>query len=174
MTKDQIKVGGFYLTKVNGNLVTVRVDSIDGGPGRHLGYDYGGKSKGYAYATRYRVTNMKTGRTMVFKSATKFRKEMPAVPMRGTEAYNALKPSTTDRVANGHYLCTKCSFMTVYTNEMAEHERRLNGHNMKFLEKSVVEIPRINVKQALGRIDLRGGPITGVNRGGPPPQDENR
>lgn len=114
MTKDQIKVGGFYLAKVSGKLTTVRVDSIDGGPGRHLGYTYGGASKGYAYQARYRVTNMKTGRTTTFHSATKFRKEMP-------------NPDITP----------------------------------------------INMKQALGRID-RGGPITGIDRGGPPPTDDNR
>lgn len=40
-----------------------------------------------------------------------------------------------DRVDNGIYRCTKCSFATVYTGDMARHERINVGHNIEFIER---------------------------------------
>ena len=62
MLKSQIKVGGHYQSRISGNFVTVRVDSItEKSP-----------SWGKAY-TAYSVTNLKTGRKVTFRSAAKFR-----------------------------------------------------------------------------------------------------
>lgn len=71
MLKKDIKVGGVYEAKVNGRLTKVRVDGIDERDG------YKSVASGYTTksATRYRVTNLATGRTTVFRSASKFRKE---------------------------------------------------------------------------------------------------
>lgn len=68
MKKHEIKVGGHYTAKVNGRLVTVRVDSIKEGPR--------GISKN-TY-TSYGVTNLTTGRTTSFRSAMKFKGEVKA------------------------------------------------------------------------------------------------
>lgn len=68
MKKHEIKVGGYYTAKVNGRLVTVRVDSIKEGPR--------GISKN-TY-TSYGVTNLTTGRTTSFRSAMKFKGEVKA------------------------------------------------------------------------------------------------
>lgn len=66
MRKAQIKVGGHYTARVFGRLVTVRVDEINDGtnPGRT------------ASGTRYHVTNLRTERKTMFRSAAKFRKEV--------------------------------------------------------------------------------------------------
>ena len=69
MKKNEIKVGGHYSAKVNGKLVTVRVDAIRDSTTRH-------KTQGTALATRYDVTNLSTGRKTTFRSAAKFRVEM--------------------------------------------------------------------------------------------------
>lgn len=68
MKRDQINTGGLYLAKVNGKITTVRVDSIRDG-----GSDRPGGSK----MTRYDVTNLATGRSTVFRSASKFIREAP-------------------------------------------------------------------------------------------------
>ena len=60
MKKNEIKVNGHYTAKISGNLVTVRVDSIDG---------HGSKE----VPTKYRITNLNTGRKTTFRSAAKFR-----------------------------------------------------------------------------------------------------
>lgn len=65
MRKNEIEVGGRYLAKVSGKLVTVRVNRI-----RLIPAD-GGFYK--TAQTRYYVTNLKTGREVIFKSARRFR-----------------------------------------------------------------------------------------------------
>lgn len=73
MLKKDIKVGGVYEAKVNGRLTKVRVDGIDERDGyKSVAFGYTTKS-----ATRYRVTNLTTGRATVFRSASKFRAEVP-------------------------------------------------------------------------------------------------
>lgn len=62
MLKSQIKVGGHYLAKVAGVVTTVRVDAIDLFSGGTV--------------TRYSVTNLRTGRRTMFRSAAKFRAEV--------------------------------------------------------------------------------------------------
>ena len=59
MKKHEIKVGGHYLARVSGRLVTVRVDSI---------MDDG--------AVRYGAINLTTSRRTTFRSAQKFRREI--------------------------------------------------------------------------------------------------
>jgi hypothetical protein len=59
--KNEIKVGGLYLAKVNEKVVTVRVDSIKDG----------------LRGVVYQVTNLSTGRKTTFRSAAKFRAPAP-------------------------------------------------------------------------------------------------
>lgn len=72
MKADQIQVGKRYLAKVNNNLSVVRVDAIRevcklrGRFGAQVWTD----------AKVYHVTNISTGRTTVFRSASKFRFEV--------------------------------------------------------------------------------------------------
>jgi hypothetical protein len=66
MKKHQIKVGGLYTAMVTDQLVTVQVDGI--GTDIYMGVE----------KTHYYVTNLKTGRKLVFKSAARFRKEIGA------------------------------------------------------------------------------------------------
>lgn len=61
MKAEDIKVGKYYIAKVSNILTTVRVDSIN---------------EGYDSKARYHVTNMKTGRKTIFRSASKFRREI--------------------------------------------------------------------------------------------------
>lgn len=68
MKKNEIKVGGHYRAKVNGKMVTVRVDAIRAALSRLSG---AGKE-----GTYYDVTNLATGRKTTFRSAAKFRVEM--------------------------------------------------------------------------------------------------
>lgn len=98
MLKKQISVGGIYRAMVSGVLCDVRVDKIRkdnrvGGGARRRGQ----LSEG-TY-TVYDVTNLRTGRALVFNSAMKFRNEVPA---RGSEAYKQL-PFMVER---GH--CAIC------------------------------------------------------------------
>lgn len=65
MKKSQVKVGGEYIAKVNNKLATVKVDYTE-----NVCDERGQKS------TRYFVTNLKTGRRCVFRSAAKFRREV--------------------------------------------------------------------------------------------------
>lgn len=70
MKAKDIKVGGFYRVKVNNRLVTVRVDEItDGIRSTRMGKVQDSKT--------YKVTNMDTGKRTVFRSAMKFRIEVP-------------------------------------------------------------------------------------------------
>ncbi|MCZ2341493.1 MAG: hypothetical protein LC104_06805 [Bacteroidales bacterium] len=65
MKKSQIQTDCVYVARVSGRLVTVRVDRIR---------DTQVKScTGFRDATLYDVTNLKTMRKLVFRSATKFR-----------------------------------------------------------------------------------------------------
>jgi hypothetical protein len=77
MRKGEIKIGEVYIAKVSGKLTHVKVDSIDTVKkyGRKHGLD--GKRPSVE-ATVYRVTNLKTGRHVTFRSAAKFR--LPALP----------------------------------------------------------------------------------------------
>lgn len=65
MKKNEIKVGGKYRAKVNGSVVTVRVDKIVD-PSKLSSHPY----------MRYEVTNLTTGRRTSFRSSTKFRSEV--------------------------------------------------------------------------------------------------
>jgi DNA helicase-2/ATP-dependent DNA helicase PcrA len=100
MKKEQIKVGGVYRARISGNFVDVRVDDI-----RTTRAGYGREG------THYHVTNLKTNRKCVFRSAAKFRgpaaserkpKETPTVPVAaqtpatGTVA-TELKPSEVEQ-----------------------------------------------------------------------------
>ena len=75
MKKSEINVGGHYLAKVSGALVTVRVDGI---------VDHGSDSiserKG---SVTYDVTNLKTKRKTIFRSAQKFRRAVSQVEVDG-------------------------------------------------------------------------------------------
>jgi hypothetical protein len=69
MKKSEIKIGGHYLAKVNGKVVTVRVDAIRTGPRGISKNDY----------SSYDVTNLATGRKTTFRSAAKFRRPINPV-----------------------------------------------------------------------------------------------
>jgi hypothetical protein len=58
MKGKDISVGGRYLAKISGRIVTVRVDAV---------------RESYDGRKRYDVTNLSTGRTTSFRSATRFR-----------------------------------------------------------------------------------------------------
>lgn len=67
MKASEIVLGGLYAAKVNGKIVTVRVDSVRKVPGYNSG------SRAVAAQTVYDVTNLATGRKTTFRSAAKFR-----------------------------------------------------------------------------------------------------
>jgi len=73
MKKADIEVGGHYIAKVSGNLVTVRVDAI-GETERRRTDRYSGQPK-YTIHAYYEVTNLNTGRKLTFRSAQKFRRK---------------------------------------------------------------------------------------------------
>ncbi len=75
MRKNEIKVGGLYEAKVSDVLTVVRVDSIKSA--RH----------GIAPGTNYSVTNLRTKRTTVFRSAAKFRRAIQAQPCPKCKAW---------------------------------------------------------------------------------------
>ena len=68
MKAKQIQEGGKYRAKVNGKLVIVRVNEI---------YTI---TTGAITVTRYRVTNLATGRKTTFRSAAKFRSQVTSTP----------------------------------------------------------------------------------------------
>lgn len=86
MKKEQIVVGGRYLAKVSGRLVTVRVDEIRETETRHYPTVYG-TSRTIKSSTRYDVTNLVTGRHTTFRSAAKFQREAPAPDAHKQTAY---------------------------------------------------------------------------------------
>lgn len=82
MTKSEIKIGGRYKALVNRNLVTVKVLAI--------------RAKGYG--TSYDVVNETTGRHTTFRSAMKFRSEVPA-PLfaEGTPERNLIEKASATK-----------------------------------------------------------------------------
>lgn len=71
MKKHEISVGGHYLAKVSGRVVTVRVDAVRE-VSKYRRNNYSGESV-YGSAAVYDVTNLATGRRTTFRSAAKFR-----------------------------------------------------------------------------------------------------
>ena len=70
MKANEIVVGGIYTAKVSGKLVSVRVDGTRKVP-KMGGTSYAGRIQ-YKQKLVYDVTNLKTGRSLVFSSAGKF------------------------------------------------------------------------------------------------------
>lgn len=70
MTRSEIQIGGHYLARVSGKLVTVRVEDIR---------EFMGSVYGAAGQRLYDVTNLTTGRKTTFRSAAKFRHAAPAI-----------------------------------------------------------------------------------------------
>ena len=83
MKKAEITVGGLYRAKVNGRLVTVRVDLIREVPALWSNGREGGTEP------HYDVTNLATGRKTMFRSASKFRErvQLPQLKSGGTVGY---------------------------------------------------------------------------------------
>ncbi len=79
MKKNEIQVGGHYVAKVSGRLVTVRVDAI-----REYNPSFNASYRSLRNATYYDVTNLATGRKTTFRSAAKVRYEdrLSTMPMR--------------------------------------------------------------------------------------------
>jgi len=75
MKAEQIVVGGVYLIRHQGEvgLCQVRVDKIDAQE-RYCGFNRYSAQPQYRMTTRYRCTKLSTGRAIVVKSATKFRR----------------------------------------------------------------------------------------------------
>lgn len=84
MKKSEIKVGGLYLAKVSGQLTTVRVDAIRERERAGSLTDKNGRIK--PGITVYDVTNLRTGRKTMFRSAAKFRCEDLAPCQEATAA----------------------------------------------------------------------------------------
>lgn len=102
MKKNEIKVGGLYTAKINGNLVTVRVDGITESDVK-VKKDWSTRTTNratppYKTVVRYDVTNLTTGRKTVFRSAAKFRREVePTVTARPAGSGGQYEsPPTTD------------------------------------------------------------------------------
>jgi hypothetical protein len=72
--KSEVKVGSYYLAKVNGRTVPVRLDSIEQAT-RRIGNNYSGESV-YGEKSLYCVTNLASGRETTFRSAAKFQAEI--------------------------------------------------------------------------------------------------
>lgn len=70
MKRSDIKQGGVYVANVSGKKTKVRVDAIRETVERR--YNRFGGSWDVAAATRYDVTNLATGRRLVFRSAQRF------------------------------------------------------------------------------------------------------
>lgn len=68
MLQSEIVAGGRYLAKVSDTVTIVRVDRIEQVAGRSSIY------RDTRATTRYHVTNERTGRVTVFKSAARFRR----------------------------------------------------------------------------------------------------
>lgn len=71
MKKCEILVGALYKAKVSGNIVTVRVDAITSRKAWGGREGYSGRPK-YVDKAAYEVTNLATGKKLVFKSAQRF------------------------------------------------------------------------------------------------------
>jgi hypothetical protein len=72
--KNEIKVGGVYVAKVSGRLVSVRVDRIREASSSGSITDRRGRVK--PLITVFDVTNLLTGRMTTFRSAARFREEV--------------------------------------------------------------------------------------------------
>lgn len=84
MNKSQLQIGKTYRAKVNGNITLVRLDEV----GEARGYGPGRRT-----ADRFYVTNLKTGRRCVFKSAQKFLGEESTLDLASRGGQHA--PSVT-------------------------------------------------------------------------------
>ena len=67
MMKNGIKVGGYYISKISGKLVTVRVNKI---------VDRYGYEDLHGLGLSYHITDLSTGRDIIFWSARRFRQEV--------------------------------------------------------------------------------------------------
>ncbi len=103
MKKNEIKVGGHYRAKVNGALTTVRVDAI-----RESARLNGPVRTGWLTprsVTIYSVTNLRTGRKLTFRSAAKFRCEVPAPTL---QVPNTTGPTPAFTATQGFVPNTDC------------------------------------------------------------------
>lgn len=83
MLKAQIVQDGVYYAMVSGNLVQVRVDEIVETEQRnYTGRTFGTKVT-FKAQTRYRCTNLKTNRTIIVRSAARFRSPVKVVHSQG-------------------------------------------------------------------------------------------
>lgn len=73
MKKSQIVVGGTYLARVSGKFVNVRVDAIREQFKPRASISSRDLQRGTYSRDVYDVTNLSTGRKLVFQSAAKFR-----------------------------------------------------------------------------------------------------
>lgn len=85
MKKADIQVGKYYRARVSDKIVTVRVDRIEDRPA-YKTYAKGG--------THYKCTNLSTGRKVTFRSAARFRKEVPAPTAKSPEGQQYPDPTT--------------------------------------------------------------------------------
>ena len=100
MKKSEIRVGGHYLAKMSGKMVTVRVNAIRD----YCSPIFGKEGR---WEKRYDVTNLSTGRKTTFRSAAKFRAEMKVEGNRflepvgyfGEEA-DPLRPTSVDSTSD--------------------------------------------------------------------------
>lgn len=81
MKRNEIKIGGHYLARVGGKMATVRVDQVR---------DHEWPS----VWTEYCITSLATGRKTTFRSAAKFRSE---VPSQSSEQSRALQMPSSDQ-----------------------------------------------------------------------------
>ena len=74
MKAEQIQVGSIYLIRHQGevSLTEVRVDAIEEKE-TYIGFSSYSRQPQYRSVKRYRCTKMATGRTIIVKSASKFR-----------------------------------------------------------------------------------------------------
>lgn len=86
MKAKDIRQGSIYEAKVSGKLTRVRVDRIESVVVPRYGWRALGNN-GRRNSTQYHVTNLRTGRKTVFRSAAKFRREVQ--PNRPTVAVRA-------------------------------------------------------------------------------------
>lgn len=89
MKKAQVKIGGRYTAKISGNIVTVRIKSIN----RYGGWD---------------AQNESTGRLVRIKSAAKLRAEVDA--QRGVAPHTQRQPAARARrnIVNTTAYCSVC------------------------------------------------------------------
>ena len=122
MKKSEIKVGGHYLAKVGGRVVTVRVDVIRAALSRLSG---AGKE-----GTFYDVTNLTTGRKTTFRSAARFRSAVwyptDKPPLESFEI-NILPAMDSEGVASASSICPRCGQTITITDGCYDYHRKPNG-----------------------------------------------